>query len=136
MRVLHCVVAFALVLALAGGASAGKKGKKGKHPVKGVVESVEKSSDKDAGTITVKVTAKKKKGTAPAGAAVEKKIQISEATKIEKVSGKKGQKETKAATLSDVQKGSRVRVTLKAGQDQVAEKIEFKSKGKKKAKKK
>src|SRR6266404_5396970 len=86
MRVLHYVVAFALVLALAGSASAGKK------------------------------------GTAPAGAAVEKKIQISEATKIEKVSGKKGQKETKAATLSDVQKGSRVRVTLKAGQEQAADK--------------
>ena len=136
MRVLHYIVAFALVLALAGGASAAKKGKKGKHPVKGVVESVEKSSGKDAGTITVKVTPRKKKGTAPAGASVEKKIQISEATKIEKVSGKKGQKETKAATLSDVQKGSRVRVTLKAGPDQAAEKIEFKSKGKKKAKKK
>src|SRR6266436_3108903 len=74
MRVLHFVVALGLVLALAGGASAAKKGKKGKHPVKGVVESVEKSSGKDAGSITVKVTAKKMKGTAPAGAAVEKKI--------------------------------------------------------------
>jgi len=120
------------MLSLAGSASAGKKGKKGKHPVRGVVASVEKATEKNAGNLTVKVMAKKKKA-APAGVAAERKIQLTEATKIEKVIGKKGQKETKPATLADVQNGSKVLVTLKAGQDQ-AEKIQVHAKGKKKAK--
>jgi hypothetical protein len=108
MRLFRLGVSLLLVLALVTTVSAAGKGKKkGTKPVRGVVVSVQKDDGKDTGTITVRVQQGKKKAAADTPP-VEKKFTISDKTKIEKITGKKGQKETTAAKLGDVTEKSRV----------------------------
>jgi hypothetical protein len=115
MRRFQVGVALVLVLALAATASAaGKKAKKAK-PVRGVVVAVQKDDGKDTGTITVRVQQGKKvaANTPPE----ERKFTIGKTTKIEKVTGKKGQKQTAAAAFGDVTE--QARVIVKANGDTV-----------------
>ena len=79
-------------------------------PQKGVISKIEKDSGKESGTITVKVTPKKKKtDTTPAPtAAEEKSFKITESTKLETVSGKKKDATTTPAKFSDFKEGSGV----------------------------
>ncbi len=111
MRRTHVVVSVTLVLLLAAGASAANKakGKKAK-PVTGVVTEVTK--DKDGGTITVKIAARKKKGQ---DAPTEKTFTITKATTFEKQTGTKkaGDLTTSGARFDDVTKGDRVTVSAK-----------------------
>jgi hypothetical protein len=123
-----------LSLLLAGAASAapdGKKGKKKKHTVRGVVVAVEKGKDAEPGTITVKVGYNKKN----AAATEEKKFTIGQATKLEKVSGKKGAVEHTPATFTDLHKGDQVQILARAGNDTTAQEVAIiaHKKGKKKA---
>jgi hypothetical protein len=113
MRTLRSVVALTVVLALVAsvraGQASGKKGKnKGERPAHGVVIAVQKDKDKDTGTITVLVH-RGKKGD-PDAEKVEKKFAVSEATRFEKVLGKKGDRERKPATFAEVHKGDHVRI--------------------------
>ena len=80
----------------------------------GTVVAVKKDKDKDEGTLTIKVHAHKKKGTA-AVAAQEKTFKVTSATKFEKVSGKKGERQVTAVTFAAVHKGEHVRLTVKDG---------------------
>jgi hypothetical protein len=117
MRLLRTAVALLLVLALAATASAGDKTKKaGKKkaakPVQGVVIDFKKDEGKDTGTITVKVMQGKKKG-GDSGEAVQKTFTVTDATKFEKVSGKKANAETKSAAFSDLAKDQKVVITAK-----------------------
>ena len=82
-------------------------------PEKGVISKIEKDSGKESGTITVKVTLKKKKtDTTPATtAAEEKSFKITESTKLETVSGKKKDATTTPAKFSDLKEGSGVLIT-------------------------
>jgi hypothetical protein len=108
MRTLRVLTALTLPLVLAVSAEAGKgdgKGKKGAHGFRGVVTAVKRDADKDAGTVTVKVRAKKGgTGDAPA----EKTFKVTSATKFEAVSGAKGSRERKAATFADLKDGAHV----------------------------
>jgi hypothetical protein len=136
MRTLRTVVALFLVLALVASASAaggkggaGKKGKKARA-VHGVVVSVAADKDKStSGTVTVKVRHGKKK--AGNVTETEKKFTVNDSTKIEKVSGKKGQLQTTAVSLGDLKEGTKVVVTAKGD---TAEQIKFRAKKAKKAK--
>src|SRR5262249_10539399 len=99
---------------------AAKDGKKGKrnHGVRGVVTAIDLDKDsKDSGTITIRVNAKKNKkaaATAPEPNS-EKKIKISKTTKLEVVSGKKGERTSKAITLAELKQGERIAVFEKDG---------------------
>ncbi len=125
-------VAAALVLATAVEAApkAGKKGKKNR-PVTGVVVAVHKDKDADSGTITVKVQPKKKKTAVTADAAEERTFKVTNATKFEKVHGKKGQQQTTPTTFRQVHKGEHV-VILHQGD--TAEDVRIQAKGKAKGK--
>jgi len=142
MNLLRTLLILVVALTITADASAAKAKKKKKNSgLEGVVTAIESGSDdkKDTGTITVKMVAgkKKKKNAAPAGDAAEKKIQVTKESTFEKVSGKKGQLDTKPASFSDLQKNGQVRVTLKAGtQPDTAEKVQLVDSGKKKKKKK
>jgi hypothetical protein len=136
MRTLRTVVALVLVLALAASVSAaggkGKAGKKGKKAkaVHGVVVAVAPDKDKStAGTVTVKVRHGKKK--AGNVTETETKFTVNDSTKIEKVSGKKGNLQTTAVSLGDLKEGTRVVVRAKGD---AAEQIKFRAKKGKKAK--
>jgi hypothetical protein len=129
-------VAAALVLATAVEAApkAGKKGKKSR-PITGVVVAVQKDKDADSGTITVQVHHKKKKGAvAAAAAAQEKTFKVTNATRFEKVSGKKGQQQTHSTTFQHVHKGEHV-VILHQGDTAQEVRIQAKGKGKAKGRK-
>ena len=82
-------------------------------PEKGVISKIEKDSGKESGTITVKVTPKKKKTdtTPTTTAAEEKSFKITESTKLETVSGKKKDATTTPAKFSDLKEGSGVLIT-------------------------
>lgn len=101
-----------LLTLVPGEAQAAKAKKKKKaHAIAGVIESV--SENKDKGTLVVKVHHHKKKKAAPAGEAakpVEKTVHFGPNTKVE---FKKGKKEFAPASLSDLKKGERVRITEK-----------------------
>ena len=125
-------VAVALSLTLAAQAEEVQKAKVKKkgNAVAGTVVEVKK--DKDEGTITVKIQAKKKKdGSAPATTPEEKTFKVTTATKFEKVSGKKGKQQVTATNFAAVQKGERVRLTVKDG---TVENVKIHSKSKKKKK--
>jgi hypothetical protein len=131
MRTVHVLLVLALALVVAGGASAGQqdaeKGKKGMHPVHGVVTAVAKDS------ITLKVKQGKKKG----GGTTEKTFKLSadtkyETVKVTKVKGQKPQKETAAAAFGDLQTGKRV---LIVPQGEAAAKVSIVERAKGKAKK-
>jgi hypothetical protein len=144
MFLLRSLLAMGLIFGLTGLADAAegaKAKKKAAGFLKAVVKSVEASKDKpDAGTLTVQTTGKAKKGQPPP-AGEEKKITITSDTKIEKLEGKakakKGQPPPAGspAKLSDVSSSSNVLITLKAGENNVAEKVQIVA-AKKKAKKK
>jgi len=82
-------------------------------PEQGTISKVEQDSGKESGTITVKVTPKKKKtDTTPAPTATEEKsFKITESTKLETVSGKKKDATTTPAKFSDLKAGSGVLIT-------------------------
>jgi hypothetical protein len=128
MRALPALLAVALPLVLATAVEAAPKGKKN-HPVHGIVVAVQKDKDADSGTITVKVHPKKKKGTA-AAQAVEKTFKVTNVTKFEKVSGKKGQQQTSPTTFQNVRKGEHVTI-LHQGDTAEGVRIHAKGKGKK-----
>jgi hypothetical protein len=131
MRLLRTAVALLLVLALAATASAGDKAKKaGKKkaakPVQGLVVDFKKDEGKDTGTMTVKIVKGKKGG--DSGEAVQKTFTVTDTTKFEKVSGKKGNVETKSATFSDLAKDLKVTIT---GKGDTAESVKIAAKKKK-----
>jgi hypothetical protein len=118
-------------------AQADKGGKKkGRHRgVHGVVTDVTQDKEKNAGTLTVKVHHHKKKGAAAAPAAEsEKKFRITEATKIERVSGSKGAREHKPATLAEIHKGEHVVIIPAADNGNDAKAVLLVAKHKKKGK--
>lgn len=81
-------------------------------PQQGTISKVEQDSGKESGTITVKVTPKKKKSdTTPAPTAEEKSFKITESTKLATVSGKKKDATTTPAKFSDLKEGSGVLIT-------------------------
>jgi hypothetical protein len=136
MLLQRSLLVLGLVATLALGASAaeaGKGKKKGQHAVKGVVESVDRDADKDAGTITVKVH-KKTKDAAANAVAEEKKFRVTAQTKFEKVRGKKGDRETVPATFADVRPGEHVAIVPESGEARTAAKVLIHGKGKKKNK--
>lgn len=142
MGLLRTLLILALALTITTNASAAKAKKKKKGSgLEGIVTAIESGSEekKEPSTVTVKVVAgkKKKKNAAPAGNEPEKKIQVTKETSFEKVSGKKGQQEAKPSSLTELQKNSTVRVTLKAGTSpETAEKVQIVEGGKKKKKNK
>jgi hypothetical protein len=116
MRLFRLLFALALGLALTASAQAGDKGDKAKKakkakPITGVVTAVQTDDKKETGTITLKVAAKKTKGTAPAS--TEKTVKVTTATKFVRVSDKKGNQKTVAANFAAVAKDAQVTVTLK-----------------------
>lgn len=139
MRLMRYVLSVAVALSLTLAAQAADEAQKAKNKAKGkkkgttvagTVVEVKKEKDKDEGTITVKIQAKKKKdATAPATPAEEKTFKVTTATKFEKVSGKKGEQQVTATNFGAVQKGERVRMTVK---DDTAEDVKILGKGKKK----
>jgi hypothetical protein len=114
MNWLRTLIVFAVALVLTAPAGAADKAKKKKElTVKGTVVEVKKDTDKDSGSLIVKVIVGKKKDNNTA----EKTYKVSETTKVEKVVGKakKGQPapEATAAKLGDIQKGDTVALTAK-----------------------
>jgi hypothetical protein len=104
VRLLSSVVALAVLL---GGVSSAEAAKAKKNkPVKGAVVKVDKDS------ITVK-TAARKKGAVPGQ---EVTYKLTGDTKVEKVSGKKGNQQTAPAKAGDLAAGQNVVLTL-SGQD-------------------
>src|SRR5262249_46373034 len=81
------------------GKKAGKGGKKKGHAVHGTVIAVKKDKDKDEGTITVRVHHRRKKGDATASKPVEKVFKVTSATKFQKVSGTRGDRQLTSATF-------------------------------------
>lgn len=132
MSLFRSLLVLGLVLTLTGIASAADEAKKAKKKdgVAGVVTDVAK--DKDEGTITIKVHARKKDA-APAEADAEKKFKITKDTKFEKVTGDKGNREQKPATFADVQKGERVLIVPAADNKEVAKNVTLHGQAKKKA---
>jgi len=117
MRLLRTAAALLVVLALAATASAGDKAKKaGKKkaakPVQGLVVDFKKDEGKDTGTVTVKLVKGKKKG-GDSGEAMQKTFTITDTTKFEQISGKKGNVETKSAGFKDLAKDQKVTITAK-----------------------
>ena len=80
-------------------------------PEQGTISKVEQDSGKESGTITVKVTPKKKKTDTTPTATEEKSFKITESTKLETVSGKKKDATTTPAKFSDLKEGSGVLIT-------------------------
>ena len=108
MKFQSLLIAMVAMFILSGTVEAAKS-----KPEKGVISKIEKDSGKESGTITVKVTPKKKKtDTTPATTvAEEKSFKITESTKIETVSGKKKDATTTPAKFSDLKEGSGVLIT-------------------------
>jgi hypothetical protein len=77
-------------------------------PEHGTISKVEQDSGKESGTITVKVTPKKKKSDTTPATVEEKSFKITESTKIETVSGKKKDATTTPAKFSDLKEGREV----------------------------
>jgi hypothetical protein len=77
-------------------------------PEQGTISKVEQDSGKESGTITVKVTPKKKKSDTTPATVEEKSFKITESTKIETVSGKKKDATTTPAKFSDLKEGGEV----------------------------
>jgi hypothetical protein len=121
MRALRSVLALTLlpVLAASGQAGLNKVPKNGTHPVRGVVIAVHKDQDKDSGTLTVLVRAKKN---ATAQAPVERTFHVTPATRFEVVGGKKSQPANGPSTFAAVHKGEHV-VIQHAGNQAVNVKI-------------
>ena len=107
MKFQSLLIAMVAMFILSGTVEAAKS-----KPEKGVISKIEKDSGKESGTITVKVTPKKKKSdTTPAPTAEEKSFKITESTKLATVSGKKKDATTTPAKFSDLKEGSGVLIT-------------------------
>jgi hypothetical protein len=129
MMILRSLLVLGLALSLVGSTAEAAKGKKKKNNVRhGVVEVVSLDQDKDSGKITIKQRAKKKKGTE----AKSEEIKLTKSTTVERVAGKKGNKTTETAKLSDLKAGEHVHILVKDG---VAEDIKIVKAGKKSKKK-
>src|SRR5262245_453113 len=105
MRMFASVGVFVILAGFAGSALAGEAQQKKKKNAKGLtgsVVSVKKENDKT--TLTVKTKGKK------GAEGKEETVTLGKDTKIEKVSGKKGQQQTSAATVSDLTTGANVTV--------------------------
>jgi len=103
-------------------ADADGAGKNKLHAAHGLITDVAT----DGSTFTVKVRPHKNKNApAPATppATVEKKFKVDKDTKVEFVTGKKGEREYKAASTSDIHKGEHVLVVMRAGQTDLADKV-------------
>ena len=112
LRLSFALIALCVFTFNAGADDAAKaKGKKKVHPTNGVVKEVKADKDKDAGEVTLTVQMKVKKGE-KAPDPEEKTIKVPEGTKIEFVSGKKGEVTTKPATFKDIKEGETLTVTL------------------------
>jgi hypothetical protein len=116
---------FGVIVGLAGftsTADADGGGKNKLHATHGLITDV----SADGNTITILVHPHKKKNSpAPETppATVERKFKIDKDTKVEFVSGKKGEREFKPATASDLHKGEHVAVVFRTGQDGIADKV-------------
>jgi hypothetical protein len=111
-----------VVLVLAGSTEAGeqkKKKKKKEGVIAGQVVEVAKGKDDGLGSITVKAVSKK------GGTGQESKIEITKDTKIEKVTGKKGERKHTDADFAALHKGERVVIHTRAGNSNQAERVEI-----------
>ena len=96
LRLSFALIALCVFTFNAGADDAAKaKGKKKVHPINGVVKEVKADKDKDTGAVTLTIQKKGKKGE-KAPDPEEKTIKVSEDTKIEIVTGKKGDQTTEA----------------------------------------
>jgi len=92
-------------------AEAAKKKKKTGRPINGTVTSVEASaSDKNTGTLAVKVHQHKKKGAAAPAEEAAKSFTFTKDTKVVKIVGKKKDRTEEQASMADVKSGSRIMV--------------------------
>jgi hypothetical protein len=138
MFALRTFLAVGLVFGLADLSLAAKGAKKKNTGIQGQVTAVTPDKDNsNAGTITVKTVAAKKKknaaadSTATAPNGEEKKISVTKDTKFEKIDAPaKGEKKAKGAALtgkeakfSDVTTGATIQVSLKSGSSTEAEKV-------------
>jgi hypothetical protein len=139
MRLLHSLLALAVLISLstlvdAAGSGAKGEGKKKHHAVHGVVVNVEKDKDKDTGTITVLVH-HKKKGEPGKGEEEKKTFKVTAETKFEKVTreGKeKGEVKREPASFRDVHDGERVAIVAEGAEKNEAKLVEILGKSKKK----
>jgi len=120
-RLLTTASVIVALAAFASTADAGG-GKKKLHAAHGRVTDVAS----DGSTFTMEVRPHQNKNV-PAPATppvpVEKKIKVDKDTKVEFVSGKKGEREFTPAAVSDIHKGSHIIVVFRTGQADVADKV-------------
>jgi hypothetical protein len=133
MRNLLCLssaLAALLVFVFTAGADgAPAKDKSKKMPtVRGVIAEVMAEKDKDAGEITLTIQKKTKPGE-KAPEPEKKTIKVPEGTKVELVTGKKGETTTTAGSFKDLKTGEHVSVTLDGD---TAKEFKIRVKGKKK----
>ncbi|HEV2949052.1 MAG TPA: hypothetical protein VGX70_16880 [Gemmataceae bacterium] len=113
-----------VIIALAAFASTANAGggKKKLHAAHGRVTDVAS----DGSTFTLEVRPHKNKNApvpATPPAPVEKKFKVDKDTKVEFVSGKKGEREFTPAAVSDIHKGEHVLVVMRTGQADMADKV-------------
>ena len=132
MNWLRNLAVLAVALLLTNSADAAAKGKKKAKPIKASVVEIKKDSDKESGSLTVKVGGPTKKN--PNATATEKTFKITESTKIEKFEGKKAKKGTTgtAAKVGDIAKDGNLVLVAKG--EEVSEIKILAGKKKKKAK--
>lgn len=106
MKIRSLLAAAVAMFILSGTVEAAKS-----KPIQGAISKVEQDSGKESGTITVKVTSKKKKGDATPATAEEKSFKITVSTKLETISGKKKDATTAPAKFSDLKEGGGVLIT-------------------------
>jgi hypothetical protein len=103
-------------------ANADGAGKNKLHAAHGLITEVAT----DGSSFTLQVHPHKKKN-APAPATppaiIEKNFKVDKDTKVEFVTGKKGEREFKPAAVSDIHKGEHVLVVMRAGQTDLADKV-------------
>jgi Skp family chaperone for outer membrane proteins len=124
---LAALFVFAFTAGAADGTKAKEKSKKA-PTVRGVIANLKAEKDKDAGEITVTIQKKAKQGE-KAPEPEKKTIKVPEGTKVEMVSGKKGETTTTAGSFKDLKTGERISVTLEGD---MAQEIKIRVKGKKK----
>jgi hypothetical protein len=125
MRFAVAVSVVCLMLCAAATSEAGAQKKKKKGLLIGSVVSVQA----DAGKITLKTKANKKKMTP----GEEVTVSVGKDTKIERIKGKKGSEQRSTASLADVRPGAKIRVRTSRAAPRQAQAIEIKGKKKKNA---
>jgi hypothetical protein len=133
MRLALVAAILGLLLLVTSGVEAGgkKKAKKKGAVLKGSIVSVQPSTtDAGVGSVVIKTAANKKKGTT----GMEVTVNVSKKTTFERVSGKKGQKQTNQAAFTDVGRGAQVVIHTAPGRQGEAQSVQImKSKKKKNA---